>query len=133
MKKEVGTLESLLQDLGLLIRHILEPSNLTLMGTLIAVVRYSFKRIQVILDKRQDQMIDELRIRLGKVEDSVSEDVKDMKVEILRVQILTGIDTKRFSKSELSYFYDKYKSLGGNSFVEGKCHEYLEKLDKEGR
>lgn len=133
MEKEVGTLDALMQDLGLLIRHILEPSKLALMGTLIAVVRYSFKKIQVILDKRQDQMIDELRLRLGKVENSMTEDIKDMKVEILRVQILTGIDTGRFSRSELSYFYDKYKSLGGNSFVENKCRDYLEKLDKEGR
>lgn len=133
MEKEVGTLDALMQDLGLLIRHILEPSNLALMGTLIAVVRYSFKKIQVVLDKRQDQMIDELRLRLGKVENSMTEDIKDMKVEILRVQILTGIDTGRFSRSELSYFYDKYKSLGGNSFVENKCRDYLEKLDKEGR
>lgn len=78
-------------------------------------------------------MIDELRLRLGKVENSMTEDIKDMKVEILRVQILTGIDTGRFSRSELSYFYDKYKSLGGNSFVENKCRDYLEKLDKEGR
>lgn len=122
-----------MQDLGELIRHILEPSNLALMGTLIAVVRYSFKRIQVILDKRQDQMIEELRNRLCKVETSMTEDMKDMKVEILRVQILTGIDTHRFSRSELSYFFDKYKALGGNSFVEDKCHDYLEKMEKEGR
>lgn len=117
----------------MLIHHILEPSNLALMGTLIAVVRYSFKKIQVVLDKRQDKMIEELRTRLGMIEDSMTADIKDMKVEILRVQILTGIDTGRFSRSEISYFYDKYKSLGGNSFVEDKCHDYLAKLEKEGR
>lgn len=78
-------------------------------------------------------MIEELRNRLCKVETSMTEDMKDMKVEILRVQILTGIDTHRFSRSELSYFFDKYKALGGNSFVEDKCHDYLEKMEKEGR
>lgn len=78
-------------------------------------------------------MIEELRNRLSKVETSMTEDMKDTKVEILRVQILTGIDTYRFSRSELSYFFDKYKSLGGNSFVEDKCHDYLEQLEKEGR
>lgn len=133
MKKEVGTLDALLRDLSLLIRHILEPGNLAIMGTLIGVVRYSFKKIQVILDKRQDKMIEELRTRLGRIEDSMTADIKDMKVEILRVQILTGIDTGRFSRSELSYFYDKYKDLGGNSFVEDKCHDYLVKLEKEER
>ena len=133
MKKGMGKLDILLKDVGSLIRHILEPSNLALMGTLVGVVSYSFKRIQVLLDKRQDQMIEELKTRLCKVEASMNEDMKDMKVEILRVQILTGIDTHRFSRGEILYFFDKYKALGGNSFVEDKCHSYLEQLEKEGR
>lgn len=133
MKKGMGTLDALLQDLGELIRHILEPSNLALMVTLGGIVRYSFKRIQTLLDRRQDQMIDELRNRLRTIEINSVKDINDMKIEILRVQILTGIDTGRFSRSELSYFFDKYKALGGNSFVEDKCHEYLEMLEKEGR
>ena len=78
-------------------------------------------------------MIEELKTRLCKVEASMNEDMKDMKVEILRVQILTGIDTHRFSRGEILYFFDKYKALGGNSFVEDKCHSYLEQLEKEGR
>lgn len=133
MKKGMGKLDILLKDVCSLIRHILEPSNLALMGTLVGVVSYSFKRIQVLLDKRQDQMIEELKTKLCKVETSMNEDMKDMKVEILRVQILTGIDTRRFSRGEILYFFDKYKALGGNSFVEDKCHSYLEQLEKEGR
>lgn len=54
---------------------------------------------------------------------------RDLQKEILRLQILEGIDSKRLSKSEVEYFYDKYKSFGGNSFVSGAVRDYVNKLE----
>lgn len=57
--------------------------------------------------------------------------VDKLEVEILRLQILEGMDSERLSKSELLYFYDKYQKLGGNSFVEQKVEDYIENLEME--
>lgn len=92
--------------------------------------RYMFKWLQKHLDARQDESIAQLDRRISEMEESSKEDHDDMRIEILRVQILTGIDSKRLSRSELSYFYDKYKKLGGNSFVEDRCKSYLADLEK---
>lgn len=62
----------------------------------------------------------------------ISKRLDDIEREELRTQILTGIDSHRFSKSEVLYFFDKYKNLNGNSFVDDKVNEYVKKLDKEG-
>lgn len=76
-------------------------------------------------------MIASIDKRLKAVEDRSVEQYRDLGKEILRLQILNGIDSNRFSRSELLYFFDKYKSYGGNSFVEDKVHEHLQSLEKE--
>lgn len=119
-----------MQDLGDLIRHLLDPSNLATIGTLVVGFRQMFKHLQKILDARQDEQIEMIDTRMTALEESSEKDHKKMQIEILRVQILTGIDSQRLSASELAYFYDKYKSLGGNSFVEDKCKSYLAELEK---
>lgn len=89
-----------------------------------------FKHLQKILDARQDEQIEMIDTRITALEESSEKDHAKMQIEILRVQILTGIDSQRLSASELAYFYDKYKALGGNSFVEDKCKAYLAELEK---
>ena len=39
---------------------------------------------------------------------------------------------KRLSTSEVLYFFDKYKALGGNSFVEEKVGQYVYELNNRG-
>ena len=56
---------------------------------------------------------------------------RDTQKEILRLQILEGMDTHRLSESELRYFYDKYHNVGGNSFVTAKVKQYLKDLEEE--
>lgn len=56
---------------------------------------------------------------------------KDTQKEILRLQILEGMDANRLSESEVRYFYDKYHKVGGNSFVTAKVKKYLDDLHKE--
>lgn len=72
-------------------------------------------------NEKQDEMIANIDERLS-----------DIEKETLRIQILTGIDSERLSRSELLYFFDKYKALGGNSFVEDRVNMYLKILEDKG-
>lgn len=45
--------------------------------------------------------------------------------EILRMQLLDGMYDKRLSPTEAQYFYEKYKAVGGNSFVTAKYEAYI--------
>ena len=80
-------------------------------------------------DASQKKFNDELNARFDKIEEDNLESYRDMQKEILRLQILEGIDGKRLSPSEVRYFYDKYKSVGGNSFVTEKVQKYLKEIE----
>ena len=74
----------------------------------------------------------EQNLRIDAMEEHMSElnnTLNDMRIDIIRMQILQGIRSESFSKSELSYFYNKYTKLGGNSFVSVKVQAYLERED----
>lgn len=86
-------------------------------GIFTALSRKAAKRF----NERQDVLLVELDKRLN-----------DIEKEVLRIQILSGIDSHRLSRSELLYFFDKYKALGGNSFVEDRVKSYLKVLEDKG-
>ena len=66
---------------------------------------------------------------LEKQQAEIMSELNDISVDVIRMQILNGITQESFSKSELTYFYDKYTARGGNSFVSEKVKVYLERDD----
>lgn len=77
---------------------------------------------------------DKIDKALEAINDVKSDNVKstrDTQKEILRLQILEGIDSHRLSESEVRYFYDKYHKVGGNSFVTEKVNQYIKDLRKD--
>lgn len=77
---------------------------------------------------------DKIDKALEAINDVKSDNVKstrDTQKEILRLQILEGIDSHRLSESEVRYFYDKYHRDGGNSFVTEKVNQYIKDLRKD--
>lgn len=79
------------------------------------------------------EQIEKLGDRISSVEKSANEVHQDLKQEILRNTILTGIKTHDFSSSELWYFFDKYRKAGGNGLVQEKVMTELEYLKKVGK
>lgn len=117
---------------GEFLKQLLNPSNIALLTTVGGIGYRVFKSIIKIIEKQQDDLIVKLDARLSSLEKLHEEQVADLKVEVLRLQLLTGIDSHRLSESEVLYFFDKYKQNGGNSFVEDKVEAYLVNLRQKG-
>lgn len=81
--------------------------------------------------KPLEDKIDEALEAIADVKSDNIKSTRDTQKEILRLQILEGMDTHRLSESELRYFYDKYHKVGGNSFVTAKVNQYLKDLGEE--
>lgn len=94
--------------------------TIALLSAVGAIFWRLFKQGINAINKKQDELITRN-----------TEQMNEIKVEILRLQILDGIDSRRLSKSEVLYLYDKYKELGGNSFVTQKVSEYTDSVEKE--
>ena len=76
-------------------------------------------------NKEQNDKIE----KIEKQQIEIMTELNDISVDVIRMQILSGIASESFSKSELTYFYDKYTARGGNSFVSEKVKVYLERED----
>ena len=76
-------------------------------------------------NKEQNDKIE----KIEKQQIEIMTELNDISVDVIRMQILSGITSESFSKSELTYFYDKYTARGGNSFVSEKVKVYLERED----
>ncbi|QDK70355.1 hypothetical protein [Lactococcus protaetiae] len=88
-----------------------------------------FKRWFSRLTENINDKLDDMEKRIAAIESSAAIAHKELEKEVLRLQLLEGINSERLSASEVAYFYDRYVALGGNSFVSEKVHEYLEKLN----
>ena len=125
------TIEQLVADVGVFIHHLLSPETLSVVITLgglgwrlIVVIKRNF-------NKEQNKMMKSINCHFDKLQKENNLAYRDMQKEILRLQILEGIDANRLSPSEVRYFYDKYKKFGGNSFVTERVHKYLSEIEKE--
>ena len=81
--------------------------------------------------KPLENKIDEALEALAEVKSDNIKSTRETQKEILRLQILEGMDTHRLSESELRYFYDKYHKVGGTSFVTAKVRQYLKDMEEE--
>ena len=77
------------------------------------------------LDAHQDATIATINAKLDALEKNQKESIEALQKDLLRLQILDGIDSNRLSTSEVLFLFDRYKALGGNSFVEERVKQYV--------
>lgn len=129
--KEGGVIEELIAAMFGFLGALLQPDILAVL-TIVGGAGYKgFKSLVKKMDAQQNELIKQLDLRLKTLESSSKDNHTVLEREILRLQILNGIDARRLSYSEVSFFFDKYKELGGNSFVEDKVHMYISELQKQ--
>ena len=140
--KEVGEtiIDLLWEELMDVIVVIFRGENIIFFASVTTLGYGVYRKIKKILTQKQSVLIKaettkENKKQNDKIEKIESQQTKIMtelnaiSVDVIRMQILSGIASESFSKSELTYFYDKYTARGGNSFVSEKVKVYLERTD----
>lgn len=123
-----------------LIRVTFQGENILFVVTVAGIVYGAYRSLKKHMIKQQSILIKSETRAINKEQDKkidlqqetmnqVIESLGSIERNLLRTQILMGMEQKLFSKSELSYFYDKYTNLGGNSFVSDKVEAYLKRTD----
>ena len=132
IEKEGDGISELMKELGNVVLLFLRPENIAIISLLSGLGYKAFDKIIKKLDSQQNDLIAKLDKRLNSLESSTTSANENLEREILRLQILDGMYAKRLSTSEVLYFFDKYKALGGNSFVEEKVRQYVYELKQQG-
>ena len=118
-------IEELTISIGKFVLMLLRPENVATLTLVGGLLYKGVKLINKKLDANHDATLSALSLKLDALEVSHKDSMDTLQKDVLRLQILDGIDSKRLSESEILYFFDRYKALGGNSFVDARVKNYL--------
>ena len=104
---------------------ILRPENVATIALVWGLLYKGVKLMNKKLDANQDATIEAINTKLSTLEKNQKESIETLQKDVLRLQILDGIDSNRLSASEVLFFFDRYKALGGNSFVDDRVKQYV--------
>jgi hypothetical protein len=130
--------QKIAQDIGEFIMDLFTPYTFATVISLITIFYKFYKLIRDKLDAQDrattaqlDQKFQDLSSSIATINDLQQKNYRDIQKEVLRLQLLEGMDSKRLSESEVRQFYDKYHEMGGNSFVTAKVQEYVHGLEED--
>ena len=119
------SIEELIKEAGRFVAMILRPENVATIALVWGLLYKGVKLVNKKLDVTQDATIEAINTKLSMLEKNQKESIEALQKDVLRLQILYGIDSNRLSVSEVLFFFDRYKALGGNSFVEERVKQYV--------
>ena len=98
-------------------------SKLSVYGTSIGFAgRWAWKK----LEAKQDNDLANMKSDIKGLSDNVNDSMLIIQRDMLRLQIITGINSGRLSAGEITTLYDQYKDKGGNSYISRMVNDYLE-------
>lgn len=117
-----------LDDLGRFIGHLLtDPTTYASFAIVLGLIYHMGKKFKQFTSKFHNNIIDIMQENY----EATNKRIDMIEVNQLRIQLTVGMNQKTLSLNEASYFFDRYKELGGNSFVEHKYHQYIRDLEGE--
>ena len=92
------------------------------MTTVVFVGRWAWKK----LEAKQNEDLVNMKSDIKDLSDNVNNSMLTIQRDMLRLQIITGINSDRLSVGEVTMLYDIYKAKGGNSYISRVVNDYLE-------
>lgn len=109
-----------------LFKWLLNPvtiSTLSVYATGIGVAgRWAWKK----LEAKQNEDLDNMKSDIKELSNNMNGCLLMIQRDLLRLQIITGINSGRLSAGEVTMLYDQYKDKGGNSYISRIVNDYLE-------
>ena len=98
-------------------------STLSVYGTIIGFTgRWAWKK----LEAKQNEDLANMKSDIKDLSNNVNDSMITIERDMLRLQIITGINSGRLSPGEVTMLYDQYKDKGGNSYISRIVNDYLE-------
>ena len=84
--------------------------------------RWAWKK----LEAKQNEDLEKMKFVIEDLSNNVNDSMITIQRDMLRLQIITGINSGRLSAGEVTVLYDQYKDKGGNSYISRIVDDYLE-------
>ena len=105
---------------------LLNPATLATIGTYSSLLTVTCRWVWRKLEAKQDKDIASIRNDVSILSKELDDQLKVIRLDQVRLQILSGISTGILSTKEISDLYDIYKAGGGNSYISRIVEDYLE-------
>ena len=109
-----------------LVKWLFDPvtiSSLSVYVTTIGFVgRWAWKKFEA----KQNEDLVNMKSDIKDLSDNVNDSMQLIQRDMLRLQIITGINSGRLSPGEVTMLYDQYKDKRGNSYISRVVDDYLE-------
>ena len=109
-----------------LFKWLLNPVTISSLSVYVTTIGFAGRWAWKKLEAKQNEDLVNMKTDIKELSDNVNDSMMTIQQDMLRLQIITGINSGRLSMCEVNMLYDKYKGNGGNSYITRVVDDYLE-------
>ena len=107
-------------------KWLFNPATISSLSVYVTTVGFAGRWVWKKLEAKQNEDLVVMKSDIKDLSDNVNNSMKIIQRDMLRLQIITGINSGRLSMAEVTTLYDRYKANGGNSYITRVVDDYLE-------
>ena len=107
-------------------KWLLNPVTISSLSVYVTTIGFAGRWAWKKLEAKQNEDLVNMKTDIKDLSDNVNDSMRTIQRDMLRLQIITGINSGRLSMGEVTMLYDKYKANGGNSYITRVVDDYLE-------
>ena len=107
-------------------KWLLNPVTISSLSVYVTTIVFAGRWAWKKLEAKQNEDLGNMKTDIKDLSDNVNDSMMTIQRDMLRLQIITGINSGRLSMGEVTMLYDKYKANGGNSYISRVVNDYLE-------
>ena len=107
-------------------KWLLNPVTISSLSVYVTTIGFAGRWAWKKLEAKQNEDLVNMKSDIKDLSDNVNDSMMTIQRDMLRLQIITGINSGRLSMGEVTMLYDKYKANGGNSYITRVVDDYLE-------
>ena len=109
-----------------LFKWLFNPVTISSLSVYVTTIGFAGRWAWKKLEAKQNEDLVNMKTDIKELSDNVNDSMMTIQRDMLRLQIITGINSGRLSMGEVTMLYDKYKANGGNSYITRVVDDYLE-------
>lgn len=107
-------------------KWLFNPATIASLSVYVTTIGFAGRWAWKKLEAKQNEDLVNMKTDIKDLSYNVNNSMKTIQRDMLRLQIITGINSGRLSMAEVTTLYDLYKANGGNSYITRVVDDYLE-------
>lgn len=107
-------------------KWLINPATIASLSVYVTTIGFAGRWAWKKLEAKQNEDLANMKSDIKELSNNMNGCLLMIQRDMLRLQIITGINSGRLSAGEVTMLYDQYKDKGGNSYISRIVNDYLE-------